>query len=814
MLSAAAVFIPGGELAVAGDSNVPAGFEALLEKQSTLLDVYFADEFLVSLLGEFNTNEVEFAAPGEIAQRIPGLVNRLLVEQALRGPLDANAQLRCYTRGQPNCGALEPEVAGIIFDEDRFRVDIFVNSEYLALQVIPRRAFLPASDAGWSFLQNFGNAFAGDEDDAFDTYSLNAASMLAHRETRFLMTTNYSNISNWTADDILVRRDFQGREHQLGYFRTVNDASLRFIPEASLRGIRAASTLDTRTDLNTSTGRELSIFLVNRSRVSLFKDGRLVSSRNYDAGNQLLDTSRLPNGAYPLIIRIEDASGRSREEQRFYVKSSRFPPRDQTLWGLELGEQVLLNSEDFIPESEGVFFGRFSMSKRVSDNMAVNGGLAVRDSDGILELGIDRLAPYYDLQLNTAVGSDNGYGLSADARTRWGDFTLSGNYRETWTDNELPNGLGPGGEEEEQLLASGLTFFGEDSRQWATTLTWYVGGGSLNLLARNTRLTGQQNTKEYSMSYLYPIIHSGRYRLDLDLEASEFNDLKQVLVSLRFHWDKGNFSSSAASQYQYRELNNNDSDNDLEYEVSTSWNDRSPEARDLSITGRASHRADFDDATAGVNWRGRYGELESEVRHERQDDFSRTSFVGSYYSSFAWTKGGLALGGDEQSRSAIMVELIGEDTGDVYFDVMINSTRRGTARVGSRNLITIRPFETYLVEIIPRGDGFVSYEQRSERITLYPGNVATLSWDVSPVSVVFGRLFDQYGEPIQNALLRGAAGLAMTDEYGYFQAQVKTSVRALTVETRTFKCEFELPDFETVNGIAMLGSQTCLRDSR
>jgi hypothetical protein len=128
-------------------------------------------------------------------------------------------------------------------------------------------------------------------------------------------------------------------------------------------------------------------------------------------------------------------------------------------------------------------------------------------------------------------------------------------------------------------------------------------------------------------------------------------------------------------------------------------------------------------------------------------------------------------------------------------------------------LITIRPFETYLVEIIPRGDGFVSYEQRSERVTLYPGNVATLSWDVSPVSVVFGRLFDQYGEPIQNALLRGAAGLAMTDEYGYFQAELKASVRSLKVETRKFKCDFELPDFETVNGIAMLGSQTCRREA-
>ena len=97
-----AVFIVAGEVAIAGDSKVPAGFEALLEKQSTLLDVYFADEFLVSVPGEYNTNEVEFSNPGEIAQRIPGLINQDLVKQALSGPLDANAQLRCYTRGQPN----------------------------------------------------------------------------------------------------------------------------------------------------------------------------------------------------------------------------------------------------------------------------------------------------------------------------------------------------------------------------------------------------------------------------------------------------------------------------------------------------------------------------------------------------------------------------------------------------------------------------------------------------------------------------------------------------------------------------------------
>ena len=124
-------------------------------------------------------------------------------------------------------------------------------------------------------------------------------------------------------------------------------------------------------------------------------------------------------------------------------------------------------------------------------------------------------------------------------------------------------------------------------------------------------------------------------------------------------------------------------------------------------------------------------------------------------------------------------------------------------------MITVRPFETYSVEIVARGEEFVSFESRREQVTLYPGNVATLSWDVSPVNILFGRLRDQHGEPIQNAVLRGAAGLAMTDDYGYFQAEVKSSVRSLRVETRTSECVLEIPEYEPVNGIALLGEISC-----
>ncbi len=781
-------------------SSVPEGFEALLEKQTTLVDVYFGNEFLTSVLGEYNTNEVEFRNPELVAAAIPGLLDRDLVQAKLTGPLDANAHLRCYSRGQSNCGLLEPEVAGIIFDEDRFRVDVFVNAEHLVLQTIPQQAYLPPSNTGWSYLQNFGTAFAGDDDDVFDTYTFNAASMVAYDETRFLLTTNYSDISEWTADDILVRRDFEGREYQLGYYRTVNDASLRFVPETSLRGLRAASTLDTRTDLDSSTGRELTLFLATRARVSLFKDGRLVSSRTYDAGNQVIDTSRLPSGAYPIVIRIEEANGRTREESRFYVKSSRFPPADQTLWGIDIGEQVLLNSQDFIPEEQDIFFSRLNVSTRITDSMAFNGGLAVRDDDGILELGIDQLHPWYDLQLNGAITNDDGYGLSLDARTRWQDVTLSANYRETWDENNFNL------EDAEELgLAADIAWFAEDSRQWSTTLSWYVGGGTFNMSARRTELASQEeDTEEYTVSYYYPLVRQGPYQVDLDMEVSEFNDLRQALIGIRFRWDVGNYTHTAATQYQHRELDGGKSEDDLEFDVGTSWHDRGRETGELYWGARASHRSEVDDATVDTRWRGRLGELQAEVRHERADDINRTAAAGSYYSSFAWSQGGLTLGGEDQSRSAIMIDLVGDPNQGAFFQVLVNGSRRGIARIGERNLITLQPYQSYEVELLPKGEGFVSYEQRRETVTLYPGNVARLTWDVSPVNILFGKLLNQDGEAVQNAVIRGASGLAMSDEYGYFQAEVQTSAESLTAETREFTCPFDLPEYDAVNSIALV----------
>jgi len=122
--------------------------------------------------------------------------------------------------------------------------------------------------------------------------------------------------------------------------------------------------------------------------------------------------------------------------------------------------------------------------------------------------------------------------------------------------------------------------------------------------------------------------------------------------------------------------------------------------------------------------------------------------------------------------------------------------------------------ETYTVELVSRGATLVEIENPVRKVTLYPGNVAALNWDVSKLHVLFGRLLDDRGEPVANAVLRGASGLAMTNSRGHFQAEVRSSTRSLSAETREYRCPFTLPEYEVTGGLGKVGTLSCLPEPK
>ncbi|MBD3649139.1 MAG: hypothetical protein HUJ31_17200, partial [Pseudomonadales bacterium] len=144
-------------------SGVPPGFEELLEPQTTEVDVYYGDQYLLSTLATFTPSTITFLEPDEIVSRVPDLLEKDRVRAELATELPTNSELACLKQNQTGCGRIEPETIEVIFDEGRFRADLFVAPDLLAVREAVETRFLPPSSAGWSLLNLLSTAIFGQE---------------------------------------------------------------------------------------------------------------------------------------------------------------------------------------------------------------------------------------------------------------------------------------------------------------------------------------------------------------------------------------------------------------------------------------------------------------------------------------------------------------------------------------------------------------------------------------------------------------------------------------------------------------------------
>jgi hypothetical protein len=146
----------------------------------------------------------------------------------------------------------------------------------------------------------------------------------------------------------------------------------------------------------------------------------------------------------------------------------------------------------------------------------------------------------------------------------------------------------------------------------------------------------------------------------------------------------------------------------------------------------------------------------------------------------------------------------------VWFDVLVDRRPVAYAVPGASTVVTLRPFETYTIELRPRGNGFADLEGDIRTVTLYPGNVVDLDWSVEAATIVFGQVLLPDGTPVANALIEGIKGFASTDDYGLFQLELASSVSVLEFVTRDYRCSVDVPEFESSGGVASLGTLVCL----
>jgi hypothetical protein len=94
-------------------------------------------------------------------------------------------------------------------------------------------------------------------------------------------------------------------------------------------------------------------------------------------------------------------------------------------------------------------------------------------------------------------------------------------------------------------------------------------------------------------------------------------------------------------------------------------------------------------------------------------------------------------------------------------------------------------------------------------VSLYPGTIKTLQWQVDRVFVVFGRLLDAAGEPLAYAPIVGGIERAYADANGYFQLEVSGSTELKVTDPRVGACTLRIEDQTANEELTDLGDVSC-----
>ncbi len=766
-------------------ASPPAGFEELSSTQQSLVDIYFGNRYIDSQLASFSPGIIELPNPDELVQKIGNLNDPALITSTLSGELISNADLVCLNPSSQDCGILEAPIAGVIFDESRFRVDIFINRRFMLTRAADVRKYLPPSDAGFALMQNFSAAVSGSNAEAnSNSYTLNGLTMAAKQENSLYWSWDYSDTNRFSVNQIYGQRDFEGLEYNAGLLST-NGFGLNFTTDQTMLGVRINSSDNTREDLDFSGGMPVEVFLPTRGRVEIRKDGRLIDSAFFEAGAEQLDTRSFPSGAYDIEIRIIDERGNLiSSETRFFAKKNQIPPAGEWLFFAESGR--VMKVERPLPKLTKQWLSRAGFSRRVLDTLAITGAAAVNTQDVLMEFGLYHFGYHYEITPSFMFADDT-KGINFSSRLIFDNLSLSANYRRLWHDKPLENN--------DELFPN---LFGNGFEQHSLSTSIPLFDGSLDhRYSLNKRFDNNNNeqapTRTHSLNYRHSLFRTYDYDGDVTISLSKSADTKIGLLSFSFRLrdDRWNFRASPQARITQRD---DVSDSTERLRLSTSWDDGDLLDGELSFNAGVEGGTGDERMDVGVQYANRYGRASFSASHTRGENSNTTAWGGNMSTSLLTDGEVFALGGENRAESALVINLQGRP-GDV-FDVIINGQRRGYAIAGSPSIIGLSPYDQYRVSLRPTGDTLYSYDEREKVFTLYPGNVITLDYEAAPLQLLFGRLLFN-GEPLAGARINGGLLPGSTDDLGMFQIEARADVGSLNIELDNgWLCQLTIQPFD------------------
>lgn len=786
----------------------PAGFSTLAAPRKLVVDVYSGGQRVGETQVLVAPGLITFVDPVGVVDMMPSLKDGAAFRALLASEaLPSNGHLVCTEHAdKTKCGRLTPEVAGVIFDSEHFRIDFFVNPQFVSISQVEGLSYLSAPDPSLGIVNSIAAVVAGSSDASF--YSFQNRLIVGQSNKRLRADVSYSDGLGFNAEQIALEVDRPELRYSAGAMWA---PGLALIGRRKLIGVGIETQIDTRLDKDTAIGTPVIVYLAQRGRIDALVEGRVVSSRIYDAGNQQIDTSQFPDGSYEVALRIEEVGLSYRQERRFFTKSRRIPPAGSpTFFGIGglLIDQPLRESLD----PSQTFYVQGGVAQRIGERVAIDGSIEILGDAVRGEVGFNVFTPFAWLRA-TAVGSaDGGYGGLVQVSSA-GNSTINFNFDLRRVELGEPDAFEVPifsiASDQQGIFGDPFPIPNLDGfTQISGTVSYSLSGTRFLTSASYRRSADGDSTYTVGPSVEWDFLRRGPmiFTAHGNLTLTERGEVGFLGISLRLLGARASMGASLGGRAS--SFTDDGLESGLVATVGGAWNDPAFAGGELSIGAGFERDPERDSFFASGELRRPTGSFAADVVHSNNGGDSATQYSLGLQTTVGVRGGDIVLDGRSTSESLVTAQIVGARPTD-RFELLVDEQTKGTLLEGEKIVLSLPSYRHYDLRIRPLTGGLISYDGSTRRVALYPGNVAALAWSARPVQIFIGSLRYPDGRPVANASLTAEAGWSQTDENGAFQIETtaRAAIEVVTAEGEIFRTR--LPEGENRAEFANLGMIVC-----
>ncbi|KWH29012.1 cable pilus usher protein CblC [Burkholderia stagnalis] len=790
-------------------SAVPPGFEDIVAGHDERVDITFLGKSL-GLFRVFVTPEaVRFEDPARLlralAEQIAPAADVSAIGDALSKPMARNGNLACAGQAGVNgCGYVETDSAAVIYDESEGSIELFLSHDWLSTEKRDQRFREPSSMTENALIHQQTINLSGGR--GYKSLAVSGTGALGITPSSFIggnwsfTHTSYSRAadSHVQLQDLYYRHDI-GSQHyaQAGRMDNRNLASalggnfgFSMLPVGTLDGVRVGTTLAYVNPEVATQGTPVTLLLPRDSRIDAYRGSELLGTFYMKAGVNSLDTSRFPEGTYPLLLRIFENGVQVRTQTAPFTKTGGGVNSRTRQWFAQAGRAADQGAPDGVAAAAGV---RIPLLRE----MALTSGVASVGRHVFNETALEwrHAFPLGVLSAGGAffIGNDGSRGntqqISFADGVSWSvyRYQMRGgacsapavSYRDIGCYDMLNATVSfPIGNWSAMLGYTYNKSVGR-SRDWrdnAPDRPWAPP------VARQRDQVSRAFQVSLSLSVTWRKVSAnlrvGAYaNRSADVGAgNEYGGYVGVTLSMAEPAVRAGHASAYTSAGV--DVRTDRSSTTTNYTLDRNWNWQGDTYRELAL-GLSGYGTDSLTGTVQGRWNGRYGDVTTSVAnsYSRDSGGNNPSVTASYSSSFAVARQGVFLGAsasqsDPLAGFAVRVGKRGDASG-MAAEVSSASSTRIKVGFGQRALLPVTAFTPVTTEVSDAGArasvGATSVTEGLGKHTLFmvPGQLALRNVDAKVTYTYVGQAFTASGMPLSDSVILNGSMPSLDAEGGF-----------------------------------------------